>query len=253
MSDKVIDQSGWHFTMIHNVIVETDQLNIYQKMFYICLKRFANTHTDIAFPGVKRLAVMSGMSERKSREVISELENLNLISVERRINNTSIYTLLPIPSDIKGHAHDAPHAHDAGQVVQEVQGGGAGGADKREKQELKKDEREKEYNVADAPALPYKDIIDYLNERSGKQYRSSGKKTQGLIKARFKEGFTLTDFQKVIDHKCGQWKGGKMDQYLRPETLFGPKFEGYLNERGADKGGTHQQYANSHPAEHFPF
>ena len=108
-------------------------------------------------------------------------------------------------------------------------------------------------NVADAPVIPFKEIVDYLNERSGKQYRSSGKKTQGLIKARFKEGFTLTDFQKVIDHKCGQWKGGKMDQYLRPETLFGTKFEGYLNERGADKGGTHQQYANSHPAEHFPF
>jgi hypothetical protein len=43
------------------------------------------------------------------------------------------------------------------------------------------------------------------------------------------DGYTLDDFKAVIDNRCGHWKGTDMEQYLRPETLFGTKFEGYLN------------------------
>ncbi|GFZ33293.1 hypothetical protein CSC2_38190 [Clostridium zeae] len=50
------------------------------------------------------------------------------------------------------------------------------------------------------------------------------------IKARLKEGFTLEDFYKVIDNKLLDWKSTDMEKFLRPETLFGNKFEGYLNE-----------------------
>ncbi len=79
--------------------------------------------------------------------------------------------------------------------------------------------------------VPYKEIVDYLNQKANTKYRSSGTKTKTLIKARVNDGFDLDDFKKVIDTKTGQWLNDqKMKKFLRPETLFGTKFEGYLNE-----------------------
>jgi uncharacterized phage protein (TIGR02220 family) len=76
------------------------------------------------------------------------------------------------------------------------------------------------------------EIINYLNEKSGKAYRPNSDKTKRLISARLNEGFTVEDFKTVIDNKVSSWLGNKdMEKYLRPETLFSPKFEGYLNEK----------------------
>lgn len=75
-----------------------------------------------------------------------------------------------------------------------------------------------------------KEIISYLNEKAGTKYRASGSKTQRLIKARFNDGFNDEDFKKVIDIKVAEWSGTDMAKYLRPETLFGTKFESYLNQ-----------------------
>ena len=66
---------------------------------------------------------------------------------------------------------------------------------------------------------------------TGSSYRHSTKKTKDLIKARFNEGFTLEDFKIVIDKKCVEWMNTDMQKYLRPETLFGTKFESYLNQQ----------------------
>lgn len=82
--------------------------------------------------------------------------------------------------------------------------------------------------------IPYEDIVSYLNEKAGKSYKHKTAKTRTLINARFKDGFTIDDFKQVIDIKTAQWlTDSNMNQYLRPETLFGTKFEGYLNEKGA--------------------
>lgn len=79
-------------------------------------------------------------------------------------------------------------------------------------------------------AYPYKDVIDYLNQQTGKNYKSTTKKNQTVIRARTDEGFSLDDFKRVIDNKVAEWKGTNMEKYIRPETLFGTKFEGYLNQ-----------------------
>ena len=79
--------------------------------------------------------------------------------------------------------------------------------------------------------IPYKEIIDYLNLKVNANYRSSTRKTKELIKARFNEGFTINDFKTVIDKKTIEWiNDNKFKVYLRPETLFGTKFESYLNQ-----------------------
>lgn len=79
--------------------------------------------------------------------------------------------------------------------------------------------------------FPYLEIIEYLNQKANTKYRSSSNKTQTLIKARYNEKFSIEDFKKVIDDKVAEWKGTDMANYLRPETLFGTKFESYLNQK----------------------
>lgn len=87
------------------------------------------------------------------------------------------------------------------------------------------------YSPAKAePCIPYKEIIEHLNLRTSSNYRHSTNKTKDLIKARFNEGFTLDDFKIVIDKKSVEWMNTDMQKYLRPETLFGTKFESYLNQ-----------------------
>jgi uncharacterized phage protein (TIGR02220 family) len=78
-------------------------------------------------------------------------------------------------------------------------------------------------------------IVGHLNSRSGKAFLTSTKKTRSLIKSRFKEGHTVDDFIKVIDIKVSEWEHDRtMAKYIRPNTLFGDKFDCYLNQSGSD-------------------
>ena len=78
--------------------------------------------------------------------------------------------------------------------------------------------------------------IAYLNQKLGKSYKYVDKNTK-LVNARLKEGYTVDDFKTVIDKKVAEWQNGDMAKYLRPETLFGTKFDGYLNQPIAKKQG----------------
>lgn len=85
------------------------------------------------------------------------------------------------------------------------------------------------------PAPVVSEIVSYLNQAVGTSFKPTTKNTQTLIRARLKEGFTLDDFKTVIDHKTGEWlNNSEMSGYLRPQTLFSPKFESYL--QAAKKG-----------------
>lgn len=77
----------------------------------------------------------------------------------------------------------------------------------------------------------YSDTIEYLNSKAGTKYKSTSKNTIRHIQARINEGYTLEDFKTVIDKKCSEWLNTDMEKYLCPETLFGSKFEKYLNQK----------------------
>lgn len=83
--------------------------------------------------------------------------------------------------------------------------------------------------------IPYKEIIEYLNQKTNSHYKSTSVKTRKQIHARYEEGFTLDDFKKVIDMKVAEWTGTEFEMYLRPETLFGTKLEWYLNQKKRKK------------------
>lgn len=83
--------------------------------------------------------------------------------------------------------------------------------------------------------IPYKEIIDHLNEKAGKSFNSKAAGNKKLIRARWNEGYRVDDFKKVIDNMVANWMGqmfnGKpAEQYLQPSTLFGNKFDKYLNQ-----------------------
>lgn len=97
--------------------------------------------------------------------------------------------------------------------------------------ERDKDKEKKDIVLDKSDTIPYQSILAYLNQQAQTSYRATSKATQQLIKARFNEGFTEQDFYKVIDNKVSTWLNNEFAKYLRPQTLFGTKFEGYLNER----------------------
>lgn len=73
------------------------------------------------------------------------------------------------------------------------------------------------------------EVVQALNETVGSHYRPTSNATRKHVLARLREGFTVEEFKEVIRKKSEEWGGTEMAKYLRPETLFGSKFESYLN------------------------
>lgn len=82
-------------------------------------------------------------------------------------------------------------------------------------------------------------VIEILNETTGRDFKKNTESNKKWIRARFKEGYILEDFKKVISSKQFEWgKNPDMAKFLRPETLFGNKFEGYLQSAKNKINGT---------------
>lgn len=95
-----------------------------------------------------------------------------------------------------------------------------------------------DYPETTTETIPYVEIINYLNDAANKNFKNTTSSTRRNIKARWNEGFRLEDFKKVIDIKTTEWKHDpNMNRFLRPDTLFGTKFEGYLNQKPAKPKG----------------
>lgn len=105
-----------------------------------------------------------------------------------------------------------------------------------DKEETKKGAGKRKVKPRKDPDL-VTNVVEYLNEVLGTNYKATTRKTRDLVSARAGEGHTLSDFKIVIDKKAAEWKDDPDNaKYLRPETLFGTKFEGYLNQLGGKKG-----------------
>lgn len=72
-------------------------------------------------------------------------------------------------------------------------------------------------------------VLEFLNVTTSSNYNKSVEKNRKHVRARIKEGYKPLDFEDVIRFKFHQWgQDQKMKEFLRPETLFSPKFDGYL-------------------------
>jgi len=159
--------------------------------------------------GRKVLSDETGISEQGIRTILKVLEKCQFLTT----TSTNKYSVITICNYKEYQNQDNEINQESNQQVTSNQ---PASNHRQEIQEVNKE--------------LIKDIIDYLNLKTGKNYKPNTKKTITTIQSRIKEGFTKDDFIKVIDIKSKAWVNNpKMNEYLRPETLFGNKFEGYLN------------------------
>lgn len=80
------------------------------------------------------------------------------------------------------------------------------------------------------PVFNYAGVIQYLNEKSGKNYHDTPSNRK-LIHARLADGYTSKDIAQAINNVCQGWLGTESERYIRPITIFAAsKFEGYVND-----------------------
>lgn len=171
------------------------------------------------FSTIENIEENTALKEKRQRSAINSLKDAGIIEVKLKG--------LPAKRYIK------INADQVAAVLLNCDGGG-GGASSVKKAELEPPEKPGNKNNSTKTNNKNKEIIisivEFLNQQAGTNYRPTTKATQAHINARLAEGYTEQDFYTVIMKKCAEWKGDeRMAQYLRPETLFGSKFESYLN------------------------
>lgn len=179
------------------------------------------------------LVAISKEKESAITSALKELKSNKYLIVTKLMPNETQSGRIEYVYDIYEQPHEKQivekqSIEKQGVENQGVENQGQLNIDKTNKDKLNKKELNTEYK--DNPvSLRENEIILYLNEKANTNYRATAKATRSLIHARFDDGFTIDDFKTVIDKKCAEWIGTDFAQYLRPATLFGTKFESYLN------------------------
>lgn len=92
-------------------------------------------------------------------------------------------------------------------------------------------------------------VISRLNDLTHQSFRSRTKKALRPIAARLHEGYSEDDLIQVVENQSRLWlRDQRMRVYLRPETLFGPKCEGYLQAAKMNQGGVSHADAAAYDA-----
>lgn len=201
--------------------IALDEMTLDEIEILRLLCRYSNYDTDIAGYTVNQLVVNSderlNLTTKKVRNILKKFEKEGYINFLTSGSKGKESTL---KITIKGQLFGNNRANK-NEELQQVDS--TNGQQRGNKGATLSKNKEKDNNI-------YSSIIDYLNVKADTKYRVSTKNTQTLIKSRMKEGYTIEDFKAVIDNKTKEWMGTDFEKYLRPTTLFSPKFENYLNE-----------------------
>ena len=181
-------------------------------------KRFVELKKGQFIFGRKKASVELNMKESTVRDYIDLLKEDEMI----KVNSTNKYSLITVVNwELYQHEENENRQQNDNKMTAE-------GQQNDTNKNVKNVENVKEH-------IPYAEIVDYLNEKAGKKFKSTTNKTRDQIKARWNEGHRLEDFKQVIDVCCQKWKGQifsngqKGDTYLQPSTLFNGKFDERLN------------------------
>ena len=201
--------------------IDQKDMNIYEREILILLYRYSNFNTNIAGYTVGQLVASSdkvlGLTTQKVRTILKNLEKKGYIEFLTSGSKGKESTLkITIKQQLFNN-----NVTNKSEQLQQVEGGKQQQSNNNVTTLSKK--KEKDNNI-------YSLVIDYLNKKANTNYRPTTKNTQSFINARVSEGYTVEDFKKVIDSKSKEWLNTDFEKYLRPATLFGTKFENYLNE-----------------------
>lgn len=176
----------------------------------------------------KSLAEELNLSEREIRTALTHLKSTNDIAIK----STTKFSIITVISfdDYQGVTNTSTNERPS--------------SDQRATTLKEKKEGNKGYS------REIVEIIGYLNQKAGTNYRDSTANTVKHLSARLKEGYTVEQIKVVIDSKVKEWQGTDMSKYLRPDTLFGSKFESYHNAVASSQvaDGTASMYAHYAPA-----
>ena len=239
------------FTQVENCIIRSPKISPIAKTLYFQLCSYAWDGTG--FPGRETLARQNDMHVNTIDKYIKELKDSKLITVKRRgVNKTNLYTIKSIGPTLHNWLepiHRLESHADVSHIVSESHADVSqeSHASVKEEYSVEKDSV-KDYVVqqaestASSTSSKHKEILDYLLEKSGRKFMHKAEKNKKPLNGRLSEGYEVADFKKVIDWKVHEWTGTQFESYLRPETLFGNKFEGYLNDANSNLHRVPQDY-----------
>lgn len=238
-----------HIDIAHDLSEALMRINLsgYQYRIIWCVfRKTYGWHKSTDKISLTQFEKMTGLKNKYVCKAIKDLEDRNMIIVDRN-NHINIYkfnsdydTWEPRDSIKTGNTPRIGTPKIGSSQIKE-QGLPKMGVKTLPKMGVTKEKKEtlqkKHIYRSDEPKEQIEEIIMYLNKSASKNFRSNKADTIKSIKARLNEGYKIDDLKKVIDIKTSQWKETEWDKYLRPKTLFGNKFEDYLNEKPIKKKG----------------
>lgn len=223
------------YGIIPKVIMKDKDLSSEAKAIYAYLASYAGTGTT-AFPSVSLMCSDLNMSERRFYNHRKDLQLKGYIHIEQKRNDkgwkNNIYSLPVIPTPQNVCTRNVRTQNVGTQNV-----GTNNNNINNNSSNNNSSNKELLSTSKEVDDIPYKEIMDYLNEITDKNLRLvEGNKK--YIRARWNEGYRLDDFKHVINVKNKEWKKptrwekNKKDMsiYLVPKTLFSNKFDMYLNQ-----------------------
>lgn len=224
MSRGVLSDVG--FSQVPWGLIRDDRIKPLDIVTYAALGTWASFATKVAWPSLRSISDRSGVSVNSTRASLHRLHECGWLAIEKRADAdgrqmTNLYRLVSNLTPAGGRG--APR------------GGGGAPGDGDEREPFNESQIKRMSGTPDSPSknghIPYEAIVATLNSVADRHFRPTGKATRRHIGARWAEGWREDAFRAVVRVKSEQWaRDPKMKSYLRPDTLFGAKFESYLNE-----------------------
>ena len=219
-----IREKNWFW--LENDLVDREDITAMEKLIYMLLARYADKEGK-CFPSQEKLCKVTGIKDyRTIVKYLKQLEEKGLIEIKKNNGKVNVYYLKNVTTpptknvgtkNATANFAEEPPTKNVGTPPTNF----AGITIHNEKDTKNNTQYIKESD----------EVVNHLNEKAGTKYKSTSKNTTRHIQARINEGYTLEDFKTVIDKKCSEWLNTDMEKYLCPETLFGSKFEKYLNQK----------------------
>ena len=245
---KLISKYGKTFTILPNTFIMNPNISSDAKCLMLVLQQYAWTNNEV-FPSVKTLLYHLAWSEHIYRKARKELEDKGFIEVIQQRDegkfNHNIYILNPehiyeIDADLKNIECDNIEddkiecdKSSANKTNIYNKTNNINNTNNKKDNSLKQLKQFKNSNtkIGKLDDEIYEEIISYLNNKTGKNFKSSSKSNRTLIDNLFKEGYNIEDIKYVLDIKYDEWKDTEFYQYYTPSTLFKlEKFEKYVNQ-----------------------
>ena len=206
-------------------VIQDGRLTLLQLKVLLALYSYRNKDTSLCFPSRGAISKRTGIRITCISKTTTELVKLGWLEKFWDVSAKKYIYKITVPElEVQG-VHESRTVHESCTVPESRTEGVHESRTHNYKENYKENLKPKEGAV-------YEEIIADLNEKTGKNYKPTSKNNQKWIDLRLKEGFTVEDFKTVNTVKAKDWNNSpEHNMHLRPETLYGNKFEGYLQQK----------------------